>query len=95
MAQMFAIVYKTGPLAGEPKSYGTVVTGDEPDGPPFRDDLYEKVPIDHQPGEGEVWDSATKTVVSTPAPPQTRRQELKEKTTWTALDRDDAIRELL
>jgi len=95
MSQMYAIVYRSGPQAGDARSFGTVVTGDDPDGPPFDAVTYEKIAIDHQPGRDEMWDKVTKSVIAKPAPPDTPAQILLKKSTWNAQDNEDAIREIL
>lgn len=89
MAQWYAVIFRSGSKAGEVKSYGTVLSE------PFNDTVFEAVPISGPPNANEEWDVATKSIIAKPTPPKTTRQLLKEKTTWTATDRDDAIRELL
>jgi hypothetical protein len=61
----FAVIKKA---TGEAVSFGTVL----PDVLP--DDL-EAVPIDHQPGEGEGWNAATRSIVKLPPPPPPPERE--------------------
>ena len=103
MSQWYAIVYRTGPQAGEVKSYGTVITGDDPDGPSFDSANYEKIAIDHQPRSEETWDKVSKAVVVDPVKVQervnriadgVRRKDLKEikrNRKWTEDEFQDAI----
>lgn len=87
----FAIVYKTGPQAGEVRSYGTIITD------PLDTTKYEAVSIDHQPGRGEQWDPVAKAVITSPTSPQTKGEKLKAKpkADWTSEDIAEALQELL
>ncbi len=89
MAQWFAIVYKTGSLAGDVRSYGTVITD------PLNTTLYEAVAVNGPPGPDETWDIATKTIIRKPTPTLTRREQLKALSAFTTAERDEAIRALL
>ena len=87
MAQWYAIVYKSGPLVGEVRSYGTVITD------PLNTTKYEAIKVDHQPDADEMWDKVAKVVIRKPPDlAQIRRGKLKAKDpgTWTEQDKRDA-----
>jgi len=107
MTQWYAVCYKTGPQKDDVRSYGTVITGDDPNGPPFDDSTYYKVAIDHQPGAEEKWDKAAKAVVPNLVAIAerikretaiARREELKEirsQRPWTNDEFQEAIANML
>jgi len=71
---VFAIVYNTGhPKEHQVRSYGTVVTS------PLDTSQFHAVAIDHAPGEGEEWDEATESVITSPIPPPTRAEEIRDR----------------